>query len=138
MKTDLDALNPKKMMKRFVSVFLGLFIINFFQGKSSWLDIHIIFLFTFIFMICFSLFEMIYLVLFVRYVKKINKKSLILLKIIHSFITWFLLWLISIILKSVGNISWYATILWFILEEMIYHILTLTKEDSTCQKNQYQ
>lgn len=138
MIVDLNALHPKKMMKRLVSLFLGLLILNFFEVNMS-LTIQEMFLFNITYMFSYTLFEIAYLLGILRYFKekKMVFKNIILLKFIHYFISWFLLYLNSFILRNESYISITGTILLSIVMEVIYFISTHNKEDVSCQKNQY-
>ncbi|WP_041137810.1 hypothetical protein [Beduini massiliensis] len=138
MKIDLDALNPKKMMKRLVSVFLGLLILGFFEFAAS-LKMQEMLLVSLLYMTGYTVFEFFYLFLILHHFK--NKQMtlnwIILLKTIHYFISWFLLLLNSFILKGGSYMTLSGTLLLFVIVEILYMITTYRKEDPSCQKNQY-
>lgn len=138
MKIDLDALNPKKMLKRIVSVFLGLLILGFFPFLAS-LKMQEMLQLSLIYMVGYTIFMIIYLfsILHLFKNKKITLHWIILLKTIYYFISWFLLLLNSFILKGESYITLLGSLLLFIIVEILYMITTYRKEDPSCQKNQY-
>ena len=138
MKIDLDALNPKKMLKRLVSVFLGLLILGFFEFAFS-IKMQEMLLVSLLYMTGYTLFEIPYLFLILHHFKdkKMTLNWMILLKTIHYFISWFLLLLNSFILKGESYMTLLGTLLLFVIVEILYMITTYRKEDLSCQKNQY-
>ncbi|MFQ9923930.1 MAG: hypothetical protein ACLRVU_10475 [Beduini sp.] len=138
MKIDLDALNPKKMLKRLVSVFLGLLILGFFEFAAS-IKMQEMLLVSLLYMIGYTVFEILYLFLILHHFKdkKMTMNWMILLKTIHYFISWFLLLLNSFILKGESYMTLLGTLLLFVIVEILYMITTYRKEDPSCQKNQY-
>ncbi len=138
MKIDLDALNPKKMLKRLVSVFLGLLILGFFEFAAS-IKMQEMLLVSIFYMIGYTVFEILYLFLILHHFKdkKMTLNWMILLKTIHYFISWFLLLLNSFILKGESYMTLLGTLLLFVIVEILYMITTYRKEDPSCQKNQY-
>lgn len=138
MKIDLDALNPKKMLKRLVSVFLGLLILGFFEFAAS-IKMQEMLLVSIFYMIGYTVFEILYLFLILHHFKdkKMTLNWMILLKTIHYFISWFLLVLNSFILKGESYMTLLGTLLLFVIVEILYMITTYRKEDPSCQKNQY-
>ncbi len=138
MKIDLDALNPKKMLKRLVSVFLGLLILGFFEFAAS-IKMQEMLLVSILYMIGYTVFEILYLFLILHHFKdkKMTLNWMILLKTIHYFISWFLLLLNSFILKGESYMTLLGTLLLFVIVEILYMITTYRKEDPSCQKNQY-
>ena len=138
MKIDLDALNPKKMLKRLVSVFLGLLILGFFEFAAS-IKMQEMLLISLLYMTGYTVFELLYLFLILHHFKdkKMTLNWMILLKTIHYFISWFLLLLNSFILKGESYMTLLGTLLLFVIVEILYMITTYRKEDPSCQKNQY-
>lgn len=138
MKIDLDALNPKKMLKRLVSVFLGLLVLGFFEFAAS-IKMQEMLLVSILYMIGYTVFEILYLFLILHHFKdkKMTLNWMILLKTIHYFISWFLLLLNSFILKGESYMTLLGTLLLFVIVEILYMITTYRKEDPSCQKNQY-
>lgn len=138
MKIDLDALNPKKMLKRLVSVFLGLLILGFFEFAAS-IKMQEMLHVSILYMIGYTVFEILYLFLILHHFKdkKMTLNWMILLKTIHYFISWFLLLLNSFILKGESYMTLLGTLLLFVIVEILYMITTYRKEDPSCQKNQY-
>lgn len=138
MKIDLDALNPKKMLKRLVSVFLGLLILGFFEFAAS-IKMQEMLLVSLLYMTGYTVFEILYLFLILHHFKdkKMTLNWMILLKTIHYFISWFLLLLNSFILKGESYMTLLGTLLLFVIVEILYMITTYRKEDPSCQKNQY-
>ncbi|MFQ6861544.1 MAG: hypothetical protein ACLROI_04460 [Beduini sp.] len=138
MKIDLDALNPKKMLKRLVSVFLGLLILGFF-GFAASIKMQEMLLISLLYMTGYTVFELLYLFLILHHFKdkKMTLNWMILLKTIHYFISWFLLLLNSFILKGESYMTLLGTLLLFVIVEILYMITTYRKEDPSCQKNQY-
>lgn len=137
MKIDLNQLHPKKMLKRLVSLFLGLLVLSLFPVLAT-LSMQEMMLFAIIYMAAYTFFEIIYLFSIVRCFKerKMSFFQIIVLKIGHYLVSWFLLWLISFILKGESYITLVGTLSLFIIEETIYQITTYHKEDASCQRKQ--
>lgn len=138
MKIDLEGIHPKKLLRRFVSLFLGLFILNICPTLVN-LDLYQIFVVAIIYITLYSVIEFVYLIWIIHYFKshKMGKNKLYLLKILHYLISWFLLFAISFILKEKYSMSFIATILLSIIMEILYVLLIYKKEDVPCQKNLY-
>lgn len=128
-KIDLDSLNPRKMLKRMASLFLGLLILETLFSHYLTLTMVQMAIFTSIYMLIYTFVELFYLVAVLKYKQYYTKMHLIILiKVIHYFMEWFILCLVSYILKDKIRMTMIGIFLILIAVNIIYMIINQQKE----------